>query len=65
MKQSVSLSILIYRVREVEISLPKGQPNLTQRCKWFATASTSMQVAVLPRHYDVEMSTANSLRASA
>jgi len=24
------------------------RPNLTQRCKRFATASTSMQVAVLP-----------------
>jgi len=36
-------------------------PNLTQHCKWFATTSASMQVAVLPWRYDVEMGTANSL----
>jgi len=36
------------RVREVESSNLKGQPNLTQRCKRFATALTSTQVAVLP-----------------
>jgi len=29
------------------------------------TASTSMQVAVLPRRYDAEIGTANSLHASA
>jgi len=41
------------------------RPNLTQSCKRFATASTSTQVAVLPRRYDVEMGTANLLHASA
>jgi len=39
------------RVREVESSFPKGRPNLAQRCKRFATASTSTQVAVLPFRY--------------
>jgi len=34
----------IRRVREVENSNPKGRPNLTQRCKWFATASTSRKL---------------------
>jgi len=34
----------VSRVREVEISNPKNRPNLTQRCKRFATASTSTQV---------------------
>jgi len=34
---------------------PKGWPNLTQRCKQFATTSISMQVAVLPWRYDAEM----------
>jgi len=53
------------RVRVVESSNPKGRPNLTQRCKRFATASTSTQVAVLSWHYDAEMGTANSLHASA
>jgi len=53
------------RVREVENSNPKGRPNLTPRCKWLATASTSTQVAVLPWCYDAEMDTANSLHASA
>jgi len=47
---------------EVQIS---GQPNLTQRCKWFATAATYTQVAVLLWRYDAEMGTANSLNASA
>jgi len=40
-------------------------PNLTQRCKRFATTSTSAQVALLPWRYDAEMGTANSLHASA
>jgi len=31
---------------------PKNRPNLTQHCKRFTTASTSMQAAVLPWHYD-------------
>jgi len=31
--------------------------NLTQRCKRFATASTSAQAAVLPWRYDAEMGT--------
>jgi len=31
------------RVREVESSNPKCRPNLTQRCKRFATASTSIR----------------------
>jgi len=53
------------RVREVEMSFPKGRPNLTQRYKRFSTASTSTQVAVLPWHYDTEIGNANSLRASA
>jgi len=44
---------------------PKDRPNLTQRCKRFATASTSTQVAVLPWRYDAEMDTANTLHASA
>jgi len=52
-------------VWEVESSFPKGQPNLTQRYKQFATASTSTQVAVMPWSYDAEMGTANSLYASA
>jgi len=52
------------RVREVESSFAKARPNLTQRYKRFATASTSTQVAVLPWRYDAEMSTANSLHAS-
>jgi len=34
-----------------------GQSNLAQRCKRFATASTSTQVAVLSWRYDVEMGT--------
>jgi len=38
--------------------------NLTQRCKRFATVSTSTQVAVLPWRYDTELATANSLHAS-
>jgi len=41
------------------------QPNLTQHCKRFATASTSTNVAVLPWRYDAEMGSANSLHASA
>jgi len=53
------------RVRDFESSNPNGRPNLTQRCKRFATASTSAQVAVLPWRYDAEMGTANSLQASA
>jgi len=51
--------------REVESPNPKGRPNLTQCGKRFATASTSTQVAVLSWRYDAEMSTANSLHASA
>jgi len=51
------------RVREVESSFFKDRPNLTQRCKRFATASTSTQVAVLPWRYDADMGTANSLHA--
>jgi len=43
------------RAQEVESSNPKGRPNLTQRCRRFATASTSTQVAVLPWRYDAEM----------
>jgi len=42
-------------VRKVEKSNPKGRPNLTQRCKRFAFASTSTQEAVLPWSYDAEM----------
>jgi len=53
------------RVREVESWKPKGQPNLAQRYKRFATASTSTQAAELPWRYDTEMGTANSLHASA
>jgi len=53
------------RVREVKSSFPKDQPNLTQSCKQFATASTYMQVALLPWRYDAEMGTANLLHASA
>jgi len=34
------------RVWEVETSFPKGQPNLTQHCKWFATALTFTHVTV-------------------
>jgi len=40
-------------------------PNLTQRCEQFATASTSMQIAVFACRYGAEMGTANSLHASA
>jgi len=50
--------------RRSGVQIP-GQPSLTQPCKRFATASTSTQVAVLSRRYDVEMDTANSLHASA
>jgi len=53
------------RVRGVESSNPKDRLNLTQRCKRFATASTSTQITVLPWRYDAEMGTANSLHASA
>jgi len=42
----------VSRVREIESSIPKGRPNLTQRCKRFATASASTQVAVLSWRYD-------------
>jgi len=52
------------RVRVVESSDPNGRPNLAQRCKRFATASSSTQVAVLTWRYDTEMGTANSLHAS-
>jgi len=52
-------------VREVESLNPKDWPNLTQRCKPFATVSTSTQMAVLPWRYDAEMGTANSLHALA
>jgi len=38
------------------------RPNFTQRCKRFATASTSIQVVVLPWRYGAEMGTANSLQ---
>jgi len=40
----------------------KSQAGLS--CKRFATASTSIQVAVLPWRYDAEMGTANLLHAS-
>jgi len=50
---------------EIESSNPKDRPNLTQRCKRFATALTSTQVAVLPWRYDAEMGTANLFDASA
>jgi len=46
----------VLRLQEVESSNPKDLPNLTQRCKRFATSSTSMQVAVLSWCYDAEMS---------
>jgi len=52
-------------VREVEICFSKASQIFTQRCKRFATVSTSTQVAVLPWRYGAEMSTANSLHASA
>jgi len=54
----------VTRVREDGSSKPR-RPNLTQRCKRFATALTSTQVVVLPwRYYDAEMGTAitNTLR---
>jgi len=38
-----------------------GQPRLSQRCKWYATAATYTQVAVLPWSYVAEMGTKNSL----
>jgi len=53
------------RVREIESSNPKSRSNLTQRCKWFTTTSTSAKVAVLPWRYDAEMGNANSLHLSA
>jgi len=53
------------RMQEVESSNPKSRPNFTQRCKRFVTASTSTKVALIPRRYDAEMGTANSLHASA
>jgi len=53
------------RVREVESLFPKDRPSLTQRCKRFANASTSTQVAVLSLwRYDARMGTANSLHFS-
>jgi len=58
-------STRVPRVLEVESSFLKGRPNLTQRCKRVATASTSTKVAVLPWRYDAEMGTANSLHSSA
>jgi len=44
-----------------------GRPNLTTlvMVRHDATASTSMQVAVLPWRYDAEMETAKSLHATA
>jgi len=51
-------------VRKVENSNLKSWPSPTHRCIRFATASTCMRIAVLPWHYDAEMSTANSLHAS-
>jgi len=51
-------------VQEEESLNSKGRPNLTKHCKRFTITSTSMQVAVLPWCYDVEMGTANSLHAS-
>jgi len=42
------------RVRKVVSSNSKGWPKHTQRCKRFAAASTSTQVAVLPWRYDAE-----------
>jgi len=55
----------VRRVLKVDSSNPKYRPNLMQRCKRVATATTSTQVAVLPWRYDVAMGTANSLHASA
>jgi len=43
----------------------QSRSNLTQRCKRFATASTTTQAAVLPWRYDAKMGTANSLHVSA
>jgi len=48
----------------LRVQIP-GWSNFTQRCKQFATSSTSTQVALLPWRYDTEMGTANSLQASA
>jgi len=59
----IELLTRVPRVREVENSNPKGWSNHTQRCKRFATDSTSTQVAVLPWRFDAEMGTANSLHA--
>jgi len=53
---------VVNRISGVQIP---DRPNLTKLCKWFATASTSTQVAVMPWRYDTEMGTANSLHASA
>jgi len=53
------------RVRKVESLNPKAGQNLIQLCKRFVTSLTSTQVAVLLWRYDAEISTANSLRASA
>jgi len=58
---TASMAERLSRVQEVASSNPNGQPNLTQRCKRFTTASTSLQVAVLPWRYDAEMGIANSL----
>jgi len=58
-------STRVLRVREVASSNLKDRPNLTQRRKRFAIASTSTQVALFPWYYDTEMDTANSLHASA
>jgi len=52
----------VSRVRKVENSNPNGRPNATQRCKRFATASTSTQVAVLLWHGDEAPQTRYMLR---
>jgi len=55
---------LMYVVRVLEFQI-LDMPNLTQSCKQFGTASTSMQIAVLPWCYDTELGTTNSSHASA
>jgi len=52
------------RDRKSGVQIPEW-PNLTQRCKRFATASTCTQVTVLPWRYEAELDTAKLLHVSA
>jgi len=47
------------RVRRFGVQIP-DRPNLTQRCKLLAIASTSTQIAAVLLSYDMAMGIANS-----